>query len=94
MHILEMENKFLGLSNLKQFDYTYLAIDSNQNVKQIVELQFRKGRRFHTKSEIFGFSSFDYQFNTNLKTFESKTRGDYIKSSKYNIEYPLEFADQ
>jgi hypothetical protein len=89
-----MENKFLSLSSLKQFEYICLAIDLNQNVKQIAELQFSKGMLFHTKGEIFGCSgSFDYQFNTNLKTFESNTRGDHIKSSKFNIECPQEFAD-
>jgi hypothetical protein len=95
MHVLKMENRFLDLANLKKFDYTCLTVGLSQNVKQNVELRFSKGSLFHTEGWIFGLSSsFDYQFNSNPKTFESETRCDHIKSSKINIEHSRGFADQ
>jgi hypothetical protein len=70
LHALRMENKFLGLTSLKQFDYTYLSFNINQSVMQNAKLRSSKGRLFHTKSGIFGFSS-SFSFYSNPKNFES-----------------------
>jgi hypothetical protein len=90
LHILRMENKFLDMTEMKQFDYVCLSVDLNQNVKQIVELRFSKGGLFYTKCGIFGLSS-NFEFQESILI---KSPPDQVKSSNLNIEHQPEFADQ
>jgi hypothetical protein len=79
-------NKFLGLYNQQQLEFSCLTINLNQNTKQNMELRFSMGRLIYTNRGVFDFSgSCDVQFNANSKKFQSFIRPRFLKSSMLHI---------
>jgi hypothetical protein len=76
-----------------QLDYSFYSVGLNQRKKQMLELQFSKGRLIYFKYGIFGVSG-SCSFHFNLDCLKPYPRGDHIKSNKLNIEYPRKFVDQ
>jgi hypothetical protein len=78
-----MKSLFMGVGKLIQSE------------KQKLELQFSKEELFYTRTRIFGINS-SFKFQSDLCALKpyNHSRRDQVKSSKLNIEHPLELACQ